>query len=605
MCGNCTMKLNLVAKLVLISFLLNLLLLSDCWCYSYSHDWDPIHNKYLYFSNEERLQMLDASKKMFQFGYENYMKYAFPEDELDPVHCRGRGPDYEQPDNININDVLGDYALTLVESLDTLAVMGNSPEFKKAVKLVIEHVSFNKNNTVQVFEATIRMLGSLLSAHLIIIDPQQTLGDMSIPDYNNELLELAHDLSTRLLPAFSNTATGIPYPRVSLSEGVPTNCVNVTCTSGAGTLVLEFGLLSRLLNDPVYEAVSRRAVTTLWKLRSNVTGLLGNVINIQTGEWVGAMSGLGAGIDSFFEYLLKAYILFGEKSDLEMFNESYETIKFHLRRGRPKCNYGSGNVPLYVNVNMKTGETVNTWIDSLQAAWSAVQVLNGDMEEAICSHALYYAIWRRYNALPERYNWQLKAPDVRFYPLRPELVESTYFLYRATKNPFYLHVGKDILESINRHTKDRCGYCTIHDVDTKELEDRMESFFLSETCKYLYLLFDVDNPVNQEFSKYLFTTEGHLIPLDRNFHRKPWEDYNEVHSPEKLVKKKLDVKLLNNELEDSEENHPVIFYARTNSSICDTVKIERRYNLPILSQYLTQLEIAVGLREDPCDSRLD
>lgn len=77
------------------------------------------------------------------------------------------------------------------------------------------------------------------------------------------------------------------------------------------------------------------------------------------------------------------------------------------------------------------------------------------MEEAICSHALYYAIWRRYNALPERYNWQLRAPDVRFYPLRPELIESTYFLYRATKNPFYLHVGRDILESINAHTKER------------------------------------------------------------------------------------------------------------------------------------------------------
>ncbi|KAH9518947.1 ER degradation-enhancing alpha-mannosidase-like protein 1 [Bulinus truncatus] len=98
------------------------LLVRGIWCYSYRHEWDPVHNKYSYFSNEERLQMLEASKKMFQFGYDSYMKYAFPDDELDPVHCRGRGPDYEHIDNININDVLGDYALTLVESLDTLAV---------------------------------------------------------------------------------------------------------------------------------------------------------------------------------------------------------------------------------------------------------------------------------------------------------------------------------------------------------------------------------------------------------------------------------------------------------------------------------------------------
>lgn len=58
-------------------------------------------------------------------------------------------------------------------------------------------------------------------------------------------------------------------------DGVPRGCINETCTSGAGTLILEFGVLSRLLKDPVYEAVARRAVASLWRLRSNVTGLLG------------------------------------------------------------------------------------------------------------------------------------------------------------------------------------------------------------------------------------------------------------------------------------------------------------------------------------------
>ena len=82
-----------------------------------------------------------------------------------------------------------------------------------------------------------------------------------------------------------------------------------------------------------------------------------------------------------------------------------------------------------------------------------LQVLAGDIEDAICTHALHWAIWRKYGALPERYNWQLQAPDVSFYPLRPELVESTYLLYQATKNPFYLHVGRDILQSLNNYTK--------------------------------------------------------------------------------------------------------------------------------------------------------
>ena len=63
-----------------------------------------------------------------------------------------------------------------------------------------------------------------------------------------------------------------------------------------------------------------------------------------------------------------------------------------------------------------------------------VQVLHGDVEEAVCHHAYYYAIWKRYGCLPERFNWKLLAPDVKFYPLRPEFVETTYLLYQVIFN---------------------------------------------------------------------------------------------------------------------------------------------------------------------------
>jgi mannosidase alpha-like ER degradation enhancer 1 len=137
---------------------------------------------------------------------------------------------------------------------------------------------------------------------------------------------------------------------------------------------------------------------------------------------------------------------------------------------------------------MKNSQIINNWIDSLQAYFAGVQVLNGDLQEAICFHALYYAIWQKFGILPERYNWHLKLPDVLFYPLRPEFAESTYFLYQATKSPFYLHVAKNIIENINSFSRVRCGFATVHDVLDKSLEDRMESFFLSETLKYLYLV---------------------------------------------------------------------------------------------------------------------
>lgn len=265
------------------------------------------YDSYLFFPENDRIRLKNLSQEMFKFGYDNYMKHAYPLDELDPIHCRGRGPDHLRPDNINVNDALGDYLLTLVDSLTTLVVMGNSSEFKRASKLVIENLNFDKNSTVQVFEATIRLLGSLLSAHLITIDPNQPFGDMKIQDYDNEFLNLAHDLAVRLLSAFNNDYNILPYPRVNLKFGIPLNSFNHTCTSGAGSLILEFGTLSYLLNDPIYEKVARIVSETIFLKRSPTTGLLGNELNIKTGNWQGFMSGLGAGIDSYFEYLLKVF----------------------------------------------------------------------------------------------------------------------------------------------------------------------------------------------------------------------------------------------------------------------------------------------------------
>ncbi len=75
-------------------------------------------------------------------------------------------------------------------------------------------------------------------------------------------------------------------------------------------------------------------IACLCKTSNNsLVHLPGNVVNIQTGQWVGKQSGLGAGMDSFYEYLLKSYILFGEKEDYRMFSAAYASIQSHMRRG--------------------------------------------------------------------------------------------------------------------------------------------------------------------------------------------------------------------------------------------------------------------------------
>merc|ERR1719468_1204514 len=101
-----------------------------------------------------------------------------------------------------------------------------------------------------------------------------------MPDwYAGDLLTLAHDLADRLILAFDQTESGIPHPRVHLINGVPENGRLDTCIAGAGSLLLELGTISRLLGDPVYESLARRAVRSLWVIRNNQTGLLGNTMN--------------------------------------------------------------------------------------------------------------------------------------------------------------------------------------------------------------------------------------------------------------------------------------------------------------------------------------
>ncbi|KAF0299750.1 ER degradation-enhancing alpha-mannosidase-like protein 1 [Amphibalanus amphitrite] len=428
---------------------------------------------YMHFHDDVKSKMQEETRKMFYFGYDNYMKHAYPQDELNPIDCDGRGPDVDDP-----------------------------------------------------------VLGALLSAHLLIVDPEKPFGELDPGRYDGELLGLAHDLASRLLPAFEETGTGLPHPRVSLRQGVPEDGIRETCASGAGSLVLEFGLLSRLLGDPVYENRARRAVDILWSLRSQVTGLTGNTVNVDSGRWTSNLSGLGAGMDSFYEYLLKSFVMFGNAEDYERFAEIYDKIKIFMRKGRARCNSGTGDHPMYVNVDMTNGNTLTAWVDSLQAAFPAVQLLAGDVEEAICHHALFYAIWKRCD---------------------------------ATKNPFYLHVGRELVESLNQYSRARCGYATLHSVIDKSQEDRMESFFLSETCKYLYLLFDEDNYINRNPMKYLFSTEGHLFPLHYERFRKPW---------------------------DAEGRRPA---GANVTDTCSAIPLERKLTLPLRQPYLHQLFQAVGV----------
>ena len=120
--------------------------------------------------------------------------------------------------------------------------------------------------------------------------------------------------------------------------------------------------------------------------------------------------------------------------------------------------------------------------------------------------------------LPERYDVHRAAlhGSMVGYPLRPELAESCYALYQATGEAQYLRMGAEMVASLNAHARTKHGFASIRSVVDMRVDDHMTSFFLAETLKYLYLLFDDDNWLNAHSDAYVLH-RAHLIPLSTAF----------------------------------------------------------------------------------------
>jgi hypothetical protein len=331
------------------------------------------------------------------------------------------------------------------------------------------------------------------------------MDELNRPWYYGGLLTLASDLGERLLPAFV-TATGIPYHRINLRHGVRADETSEANTAGAGTLTLEFGTLSRLTGDDRFADAARGAVAALFARRSQLD-LVGGLIDVHSGQWLDRIASIGAGGDSFYEYLFKSYVLFGESRELLMFNRTYEAVERHMRSPQG----------WYFEVDMVSGAVARRHTDSLGAFWPGLQASIGAIDAAEQMLANYVGVWRHFGFLPEAMH-ALDAHgehiEVRhgMYLLRPELIESAYFLYRTTRNTRHLDALQMVIESLEA-TRTRCGFACVADVTSATLrfDDRLDSFFLSETLKYLYLAFDDDNPLHRR--NVVFTTEGHPLPV--------------------------------------------------------------------------------------------
>lgn len=492
----------------------------------------------------------NETKNLFNYAWDKYMEFGFPFDEVCPLTCVPNKRDLWDESNTVKNDALGNFSITFFDSIDTLILMGDKDKFVENINKIKElYNNFEIDSTIQIFETNIRLLGSLLTAHLYSIDPRR---GFKIDDYDGFLLKLAYDLGKRLILSFSHVDEDYKfetdeilkyftfnYPRTNLLYGpndISSNLKYEQCTAGITSLTLEFTLLSRLSNDSIFEDISKRAVIDFWSRRTKFD-LIPMAFDTYQRTFTDSITGIGASIDSFYEYALKFSILFNDDYFYNIWKDSYKSLLTHSQN----------KAGIFTNVNVNNGMAVSEWIDSLGAFFPGLQVLSGDIKNSKLLHRTFFKLWNNYGSIPERWNFMplrsesyfqyLERPykegdliegfdlditnevltknsvGLEWYPLRPELIESTYHLYTATKDPFYLRLGEDFLERLRESYIAPCGFSGLLDVLNYSRQNRQESFVLSETLKYLYLLFDVDNKVQN--GNMVFTTEGHPFWFDK------------------------------------------------------------------------------------------
>jgi ER degradation enhancer, mannosidase alpha-like 2 len=441
--------------------------------------------------NKARLQR--EVRAEFLHAWNGYKKYCWGHDDLKPLSktCHDW---YAEP-----------LLMTPVDALDTMILMGLNDEAKTTREYIATHLSFDKDIDVQNFEITIRLLGGLLSSY-------EMTGD-------RRLLKLAEDLGNRLLPAFESP-TGLPYRYVNLKTGKVRG--NVTNPAEAGTLLIEFGTLARLTHRQIFYDKAKRALVEIYDRRSPI-GLVGTWINVETGQWTDTDSHISGAIDSYYEYLLKCAILFGDQDCRRMWDESIKAINKNLadpRSGkdmllsRKRIPLSGATVELwYGHADMNTGKRTATIYGALDAFFPAVLALSGDLRKASRLQQSSSKMWMKEGIEPEEIDYSTMTVKSPAYPLRPEIVESTYYLDHYTRHREYQRLGETMWRDFVTYCRTDEGYAALKSVVTKEKNDSMQSFLFAETFKYFYLLFAP--PKTLDFNRIIFNTEAHPM-------RRPW-----------------------------------------------------------------------------------
>lgn len=441
-------------------------------------------------------------KEMMKFSWDNYKRYAWGKNELRPLTRNG-----------HIGNMFGGLrGASIIDSLDTLYIMGLMDEYKDAKEWVETSLDLNSNGEASLFEVNIRYVGGLLAAYYLTGEEM----------YKSKVMELGE----KLLPAF-NTPTGIPRGVINLGSGTSWSWGWASAGSSIlaefGTLHLEFVHLSELSRNPIY----KEKVMNIRKLLTKIEkphGLYPNFLSPVSGNWVQHHVSIGGLGDSFYEYLIKSYLM-SDKTDegaKKMYYGALEAIEANLVQKSP------GGLTYMAEWRGGILDHKMGHLACFSGGMIGIGADDGAPEKrqhfldlaAEITHTCHESYTRSATKLgPEAFRFDgggeataTRLSD-RYYILRPEVIESYMYMWRLTHDPKYREWGWEAVEALERHCRVESGFSGIRDVYsmTASHDNMQQSFFLSETLKYLYLLFSDDDLLPLE--DWVFNTEAHPLPI--------------------------------------------------------------------------------------------
>ncbi|XP_066532587.1 mannosyl-oligosaccharide 1,2-alpha-mannosidase IA [Hoplias malabaricus] len=441
-------------------------------------------------------------KEMMQFAWDNYKRYAWGSNELRPVSKQGHS-----------SNLFGSLkGATIIDALDTLYIMEMYDEFEAAAEWAEKNLDFNMNAEISVFEVNIRFVGGLLSAYYL--------------SGKEVFRRKAIELGEKLLPAFK-TPTGIPWALLNLKSGIGRNWPWASGGSSIlaeyGTLHLEFIHLSRLSGKPVFAEKVMNIRKVLNRL-DKPQGLYPNYLNPNSGQWGQHHVSVGGLGDSFYEYLLKAWLMSDKKDEegKKLYYDALKAIETNLIRK------SSGGLTYIAEWK---GGLLEHKMGHLTCFAGGMIALGADgAPEDRTGHQMELAaeITRTCHESYTRTNLKLGPEAFRFdggveaiatrqnekyFILRPEVVETYMYMWRFTHDPKYREWGWEAVQALEQHCRVEGGYSGVRDVyaNSPSHDDVQQSFYLAETLKYLYLLFSDDDHL--PFDHWVFNTEAHPLPV--------------------------------------------------------------------------------------------